>query len=155
MGKLLTVALAVGCLTISFAAPSESSRLTQREVRDGIRELRRAVSDAAIFLSRARPEEINDEKIFFEGQRQRLQGLTALVRCVEAVNDSTPASRDKTLIASALRSLGNELTARAASLRSVQEAHDCAAALLATKSFETFDRAQNLPKIGVDESIVP
>lgn len=155
MGKLVSVALVVGCLTLSFAAPAESSRISQREVNDGIRELRRAIGDAAMFLSRSRQEDINDARLFFEGQRQRINGLAALARCVESVNDSAPASKEKALVAGALRSLISELNARAVSLNSLHEARDCAAALLASKSFEAFDRAQNRPQIGVDESIIP
>lgn len=155
MGKFMTVSVALCCLTVGFAAPTSSSQMGQREVKQAIGELRRAVSDAALFLSRVRQDEINDSGLFFEGQRQRLRGISALARCVEVVNDATPASRDKALVASALRSLVAELTESATSLTSVQEAHSRATALLASKSFEAFDRAQGLPQIGVDESIVP
>ena len=155
MGKFISVSVALCCLTLAFAAPTSSSQMGQRDVREAVGELRRAVGDAAIFLSRVRQDEINDSGIFFEGQRQRVRGLAALARCVEVVNDATPPSRDKALVAAALRSLVVELSEIATSLTSIQEAHKRAAEMLGSKSFEAFDRAQGRPRIGVDESIVP
>lgn len=145
--------LALCCLAYTFAAPTASSPMSQREVRVALVELRRAIGDAASFWSRVRSEDINDEALFFEGQRQRLRGLCALARCVESVNDSAQPSRDKALIAAGLRSLGSEMIG--GSFASLEAAHKLGRALLATKSFDAYDRSQARPNVGVDEIIVP
>jgi hypothetical protein len=141
------------CLAFTFAAPTASSPMSQRDVRDAVVELRTAIGDAASFWARVRPEDINDEALFFEGQRQRMQGLCALARCVESINDSVQPSRDKALIAAGLRSLVSEMSG--GSFASLEAAHRLGTALRASKSFDAYDRSHVRPNIGVAEVIVP
>ena len=90
-------------------------------------------------------DEINDEAIFFDGQRRRLRGVIALARCVETVNDTLPASHEKAQTAASLRAVIAELSEAAHGLTSLEQSHRGGSLLFASKSFEAFDKAQARP----------
>ncbi len=100
-------------------------------------------------------DEINDEAIFFDGQRRRLRGVIALARCVETVNVTLPASHEKAQTAASLRALIAELSEAAHGLTSLEQSHRSGSLLLASKSFEAFDKAQARPAVSVSEAITP
>jgi hypothetical protein len=155
MGRPVSVGIVLCALGLASSAPQSSAPLRQSEVRDGIGELRRSVHDAAAFLVKVQPEEINDEALFFEGQRRRLSGVVALARCVESVNDTLPATQEKAHVASSLRALVAELSEAARGITSLERAHQSGSLLLASKAFDAFDKAQARPAVGVGEAIAP
>lgn len=140
---------------VGFSAPTSQSPLRQQEVREAVSELRRSVQDVGTFLARIRRDDINDEAIFFDGQRRRLHGIIAVARCVESVNDTLPATQEKARAAASLRLLITELSEAAHDLKSIERAHQRGSSLLASKSFESFDKAQGRPAVSVSEAITP
>lgn len=155
MGRFTSVAMIFCAIGVGLSAPSAQLPLRQQEVRDAVSELRRSVNDVATLLARIRPDEINDEAIFFEGQTRRLYGIIAVARCVEAVNDTLPATQEKTRTAASLRLLITELSEAAHGLKSIEQARQRGSSLLASKSFESFDKAQARPAVSVSEAITP
>jgi len=106
-------------------------------------------------LAKFNRDEINDEAIFFDGQRRRLRGVIALARCVETVNVTLPASHEKAQTAASLRALIAELSEAAYGLTSLEQSHRGGSLLFASKSFEAFDKAQARPAVSVSEAITP
>ena len=155
MGRFVSVAIALGAFSLGISAPQSAVPLRQQELEEGIGELRRSMSDVAISLFRVQRDDINDEALFFEGQRRRLRGILALVRCVESVNDVMPPSRDKTALAACLRTVSGELSLAAQRVRSLQSANDHGHSLFATKAFQPFDKLREQPNLGVAESVAP
>ena len=155
MGRTVGVAIVLSALGLACAAPLTQSPLRQIEVREGITELRRSVHDAAALLVKVQREDINDEAIFFEGQRRRLRCVIALARCVESVNDTLPSTQEKAQTAASLRALIAELSETAHGLTSLEQSHQRGSLLLASKSFEAFDKAQVRPAVSVSEAITP
>ena len=155
MIRSASVAIVLCALGLGFSAPQSQSPLRQPEVREGIGELRRSVHEAAAFLAKIQPDEINDEAIFFDGQRRRLRGVIALARCVETVNDTLPASHEKAQTASSLRALITELSEAVHGLTSLEQSHQRGSSLLASKSFEAFDKVHVRPAVSVSEAITP
>lgn len=155
MGRFVSVAIALGAFGLAVSAPQSETPLRQQELEEGIGEVRRSMSDVAISLSRVQRDDVNDEELFLEGQRRRLRGILALVRCVESVNDGMPPSRDKTALGASLRSVSGELAQAAQRVRSLQSANDYGHSLSRTKAFQAYDKHRTQPNLGVAESIVP
>ena len=152
-----SVSGAIILCALGFVLPASQSQspLRQQEVREGIGELRRSVHGAAAFLAKINRDEINDEAIFFDGQRRRLRGVIALARCVETVNDTLAASHEKAQTAASLRALIAELSEAAHGPTSLEQSHRGGSLLFASKSFEAFDKAQSRSAVSVSEATTP
>lgn len=155
MGRFASIAVVLGMFTFGFSAPQSVAPVRHEQLEEAIGEFRRAMSDVGVSLSRIKREDINDEQIFLEGQRRRLRGILAVARCIEAVNDGMPASRDKAMLAACLRSVSVELSQAAQDVRSIQSANDHGHTLFASKAFQPLDRSRDQPNVSVRESIVP
>jgi len=155
MGRAVSLGILLCAIGVGLSAPSSQSQLRQQEVRDAIGELRRSVHDVAALLARIRPDEINDEAIFFDGQRRRLHGVIAVAKCVESVNDSLPATQEKARTAASLGLLIAELSEAAHGIKSLEQARQRGSSLLASKSFESFDKVHVRPAVSVSEAVTP
>ena len=155
MSRFVSFAMIVCAFGFGVTAPQSSTPLNQQDLEEGIGEVRRSMSDVATTLSRITGDAINDEEIFFEGQRRRLRGILALVRCIEAVNDGMPPSRDKATVAICLRALSGEISQAVSGIRSLESANDHGHRLLTSKAFAPLDATRAQPKLSVGESIVP
>lgn len=155
MNRFVSVVIIVYAFGFGVTAPQSVTPLKQHDLEEGIGEVRRAMSDVATTLSRIQREAINDEEIFFEGQRRRLRGILALVRCVEMVNDGMPASRDKAMVATCLRVVSGEISQAVSGVRSIESANDHGHRLFTSKAFAPLDATRAQPKLSVGESIVP
>ena len=155
MSRFVSVTMVLGALGFGMTAPQSVTPLKQQDLEEGVEEVRRAMSDVATTLSRIQRDAINNEEVFFEGQRRRLRGILALVRCVETVNDGMPPSRDKATVAICLRAVSGEISQAVSGVRSLESANDHGHRLLTSKAFAPLDATRAQPKLSVGESIVP
>ncbi len=165
---VLGVALVVGLYTVQMADAKDT--ITKPEdipVRspsaiDACDELQRCVGDFARTLRGI--EELNDERLFFQFQRDRLRGIRSLARYVEAgVSQQVGDVEIRATIISALRKLHEDLNPIELVLRgiekrpnSIEQAHELGDKLMKSEAFRALAEKRGMKApIVIEEKRAP